>query len=275
LVQPIATFALLLLTGFQTLFERPTSLDQLTQEITWSTGRIEVQALPVPCAGVCTGERRMVSPIGTYGAVEPIAYDYTEVTRSIELSQMAHESDVSIAVRLLLGEVGPSRLVNNENGFEEAVGILDSVKNRMDPAAYNPEGKARFRGFPGCGPEGSLQACVNPRQYLGIQSVRALRPTHRIRPEILEAAVDRAVLAWWLVETGTARGVSNGATSFVHRCGGTAYGLTTDYCDGRGKDMAGAQGTTGPLVLKGPGEFLPSRGHYALVERAKVDYVVD
>ncbi len=204
-----------------------------------------------------------------------VAYDYREVTRPITPAQLQKESDVSIAVRLLLGEVGPSRLVENEHGFDEALAILDSIANRRDPAAYNPDGRARFTGYPGCGPEGTFATCANPEQYLGLQGRRALAPTVHIRPELLEAAVDRAVLAYWLVETGAARGASKGATSFVHRCGGRAYGLSTDNCDGVGDDVAGAEPTKGPLVMRGPGKFLASLGHYTLVDRVSIDYAVD
>jgi hypothetical protein len=236
-------------------------------DVHWSTGRISVEP---PCAGACEGERRLVPPIGPYE--ETVAYDYREVTRTIAPAELAHESDLSIAVRLLLGEVGPSRLVESAHGMDEALAILDSIANRRDPAAYNPDGRARFAGFPGCGPEGTFATCANPEQYLGLRGKRALQPTKRVRPELLEAAVDRAVLAYWLIETGEARGASKGATSFVHRCGGEAYGLSTDHCDGVGEDVAGAEPTKGPLVMRGPGRFLRHLGHYTLVDRAIVDY---
>ena len=83
------------------------------------------------------------------------------------------------------------------------------------------------------------------------------------------------MLAYWLIETGVARGASKGATSFVHRCGGVAYGLSTDHCDGVGDDVAGAEPTKGPLVMRGPGRFLARLGHYSLVDRSIVDYAVD
>jgi hypothetical protein len=276
-LRPIALFALLFLSGFRQAWQPPKTLAEMSETIAWTTGPIQVEALPGACAGKCKGERRVVEAVGTYGGVAPIAYDFHEVTRAITPAELGKESDLSIAVRMLLGEVGPSRLVNNEHGFEEAVAILDTVANRMDPNAYNPDGRAHFRGYPGCGPDGTYATCMNTKQYLGLQGARALQPSTHIRPEILQAAVDRAVLAWWLVDTGAARGVSNGATSFVHRCGGTAYGMATDFCDGNDAvgDIAGAEPTTGPLVLKGPGKFLATVGHYSLVDRAIVDYAVD
>src|SRR5262245_49133149 len=110
-------------------------------------GLIQVEA---PCVGACQGERRVASAVAPYpGAV---AYDFDECTRTITPAQLAKESDVSIAVRLVLGEVGPSRLVDSEHGFDEALAIFDSIQNRRDPATFNPDGKARFQGYPGCGP---------------------------------------------------------------------------------------------------------------------------
>jgi hypothetical protein len=268
-VRPIALLVgLCVLTGFARTWERP---GVEAPDIRWTTGRIAVESLP--CVGACEGERRFVPPIGSHD--QTVAYDYDEVTRTITPAQLAKESEVSIAVRLLLGEVGPSRLVESEHGFDEALAILDSIANRRDPAAYNPDGRARFAGYPGCGPDGTFATCANPDQYLGLQGKRALAPTRRIRPDLLEAAVDRAVLAFWLVETGEARGASNGATSFIHRCGGIAYGLSTDNCDGVGDDVAGAEPTKGPLVMRGPGKFLARLGHYNLVDRATIDYAVD
>jgi hypothetical protein len=259
---------LLVLTGFARTWELPSSLG--VDDVRWSAGRISVEP---PCIGACAGERRLVPRIGEHE--ETVAYDYREVTRTIGPAQLANESDLSIAVRLLLGEVGPSRLVESAHGLDEALAILDSIANRRDPEAYNPDGRARFSGFPGCGPEGTFATCANPEQYLGLRGKRALAPTKHIRPELLEAAVDRAVLAYWLIETGVARGAAKGATSFVHRCGGAAYGLSTDHCDGVGDDVPGAEPNKGPLVMRGPGRFLRHLGHYSLVDRSVIDYAID
>jgi hypothetical protein len=268
-LRPIALLVgLLVLTGFTRSWEHSGEL--VPDAIDWMTGRIAVESLP--CVGACEGERRFVPTIAPYEAT--VSYDYREVTRTITPAELAKESDVSIAVRLLLGEVGPTRLVESEHGLDEALAILDSIANRRDPAAYNPDGRARFAGYPGCGPDGTFATCANPAQYLGLKNRRALAPTAHIPSELLEAAVDRAVLAYWLVDTGEARGASRGATSFVHRCGGRAYGLSTDNCDGVGDDVAGAEPNKGPLVMRGPGKFLARLGHYSLVDRVSIDYAV-
>ena len=269
-MRPIALLVgLLVLTGFARAWELPKA--PAMDDVRWSTGRIAVESLP--CVGACKGERRFVPPIGAYD--ETVAYDYREVTRTITPVQLAKESDVSISVRLLLGEVGPSRLVGSAHGLDEALAILDSIANRRDPAAWNPDGRARFAGYPGCGMDESFATCANPEQYLGLRGKRALAPAIHIEAELLEAAVDRAVLAYWLVETGVARGAAKGATSFVHRCGGAAYGLSTDHCDGVGDDVPGAEPTKGPLVMRGPGKFLRHLGHYSLVDRSVIDYAID
>jgi hypothetical protein len=269
-LRPIALLVgLLVLTGFARTWERSDA--PAADAIQWITGRIAVADLP--CVGACAGERRFVPPIGSYD--ETVAYDYREVTRTITPAQLAKESDLSISVRLLLGEVGPSRLVESEHGLDEALAILDSIANRRDPAAYNPDGRARFAGYPGCGRDESFAACANPNQYLGLKGKRALAPAAHIQPALLEAAVDRAVLAYWLIDTGAARGAAKGATSFVHRCGGAAYGLSTDHCDGVGDDVAGAEPNKGPLVMRGPGKFLRHLGHYSLVDRSVIDYAID
>jgi hypothetical protein len=269
-LRPIALLVgLLVLTGFARTWERSDAPG--ADAIQWITGRIAVADLP--CVGACAGERRFVPPIGGYD--ETVAYDYGEVTRTIAPAELAKESDLSISVRLLLGEVGPSRLVESAGGLDEALAILDSIANRRDPAAYNPDGRARFKGYPGCGRDETFATCANPDQYLGLRAKRALAPTAHIDPDLLEAAVDRAVLAYWLIETGVARGAAKGATSFVHRCGGAAYGLSTDHCDGVGDDVPGAEPNKGPLVMRGPGRFLRHLGHYSLVDRSVIDYAID
>jgi hypothetical protein len=270
-LRPIALLVgLLVLTGFARTWERLDAPEW--GDIHWSTGRIAVESLP--CVGACEGERRLVPPIGKYE--ETVAYDYREVTRTITPAQLSKESELSISVRLLLGEVGPSRLVESAYGLDEALAILDSIANRRDPAAYNPDDRARFAGYTGCGRDEAFATCANPDQYLGLRAKRALAPAAHIRPELLEAAVDRAVLAYWLIDSGTARGAAKGATSFVHRCGGAAYGLSTDHCDGIGDDdVAGAEPNKGPLVMRGPGKFLGHLGHYSLVDRSVIDYAID
>jgi hypothetical protein len=143
----------------------------------------------------------------------------------------------------------------------------------MHAAAWNPEGIPGLVPWPGCGPGGSFNTCANPAQYLGLRTPRALQPQRFMRnQERLLAATDTAITAWWLQQTQALPDITGGATSFVHRCGGAAYGERTMSCDGRGWDRPGANANTGPLVLKGPGPFSSRKGRYELVDTRTIDY---
>ncbi|MCB9760211.1 MAG: hypothetical protein H6739_10285 [Alphaproteobacteria bacterium] len=179
-----------------------------------------------------------------------VSYDYDEVTRSVPYEEFEGESELSLAVRLIISEVGADRLIFTAGGLREAIGILYSVDNRLavDPAV-GPV-------FPGCGPGGTFVTCANAVEYLGMDTWRAEDPSTRYRADMLIAAVDLAVVAWHLQEERLVADFTQGATSYVHRCGGTAYGLTTWHCDGTRRmgirDVPGARPHEGPLVFKIP-----------------------
>lgn len=208
---------------------------------------------------------------------EWLTYDLNAVTRPVTEPDLLTEPELSLAVRLILSEVGADRLLANRYGLLEAVGILYTVDNRLDATVYNPEGRARAPTFPGCGPDGSFATCINAQQYLGMATWRALDPGSRYDPGVLEAATDLAVVAWWLQESGLVPDFTQGATNYTHRCGDAGYGLTTHHCDrhmGRPRgDVPGANPFTGPLVFRTPEVFLDRRGHYSLYVSRWVDYV--
>jgi hypothetical protein len=181
---------------------------------------------------------------------------------------------MSLTVRMALGEVGADRLVRSRNGLIEVLGMAWTVRNRLDEAVYDPEARGNDP-FPGCGPQGRFATCAQPRQYRGLEAATALDPT-RVDPALLVPAVDIAVLAWWIYATHALPDPTVGATNFLHRCGGTAYGAPTERCDGwmgrnRSDDVRGARPTTGPLVFKAPGAWDP-RGWYRLTETTWVDW---
>lgn len=207
---------------------------------------------------------------------EWLSYDFATVTRRINEDDLLAEPELSVAVRLIISEVGADRLLANRYGLLEAVGILYTVDNRLDDRVYNPLDRPRAPIFPGCGPDGAFASCANAQQYLGMSTWRALDPASRYGPDILEAAADVAVVAWWLEDNQLIPDFTGGATNYVHRCGDLGYGLTTDHCDrhlGRPRgDVKGANPYTGPLVFRSPEVFLDRRGHYSLTVSRWVDY---
>lgn len=212
--------------------------------------------------------------VGVGGKV--VVYDLEEVTRRVRSWKLAAESEVSLAVRLVVSEVGADRLVTNRYGLLEALGIISTVYNRLEPVVYNPLGIEEAPAFPGCGPLGSFASCIPKEEYLGMGGWRALDPRRVYRPELLADAADVAVLAWWLLHTGHVADPTGGATSYVHRCGATAYGLPTHYCDGHmgrpERDVPGGNPHTGPILFKAPGAWVAHRGHYKLREARRFDY---
>lgn len=205
-----------------------------------------------------------------------LSYDYEQITRPLSEAELLHEPELSLAVRLVISEVGADRLLYNRFGLLEAIGILYTVDNRLDRDVYDPLAVATAPVFEGCGAAGSFATCANADQYLGMATWRALSPRSRYRPALLEAAVDRAVIAWWLQENALVDDFTHGATNYVHRCGGAAYGMTTHHCDGHlGKprrDVKGANPFTGPIVFRAPEAWLARRGFYSLYETVHVDY---
>lgn len=206
-----------------------------------------------------------------------IRYDFDEVTRPLTPKELASEPEISLAVRLVVSEVGADRLIVNTFGVAEAIGILYTVDNRLDPTVFNVVDEPTAPTFPGCGVAGSFAACANAGQYLGMGTWRALTPQLRYDADVLEAAVDLAVVAWWLQEQGLVDDFTEGATNYVHRCGGAAYGLPTMRCDAHignpaRDDVAGADPHTGPIVFRAPATWNPRRGVYEIAESRRLDY---
>lgn len=234
---------------------------------------------------VCLGEPPCVLPREVYvdqAAAElagapsvRLVYDLDEVLRPITAGELPVEHELSIAVRLLVSEIGADRMVESRQALFEAVGILETVHNRMDRSIVNPDGEPTAPDFPGCGPGGTFGTCANPGEYLGMATWRALTPDLHYGEDLLEAAADLAVAAWYLHDRDLLR-VSDGATSYVHRCGGSAYGMPTYRCDGHlGRprmDIPGAEPHTGPILFKAPMRWLARKGWYALEQVAWVDY---
>lgn len=207
--------------------------------------------------------------------VKTLTYDLDLVIGRRSRNDLDELPEWAYAVRLLLSEMGGRRLVDNRNALREAAGILETIDNRRDPVLWNPEAIINLRHWPGCSPDSSFQECANPDQYRGLRQPRALYPKQYFRNEDLAAMVDRAVQAWWLHEHGHLEGIAMGATSFVHRCGGEAYGRSTRYCDGNPDtpDIPGSSTRHGPIAFKGPSRFDPARGFYRLGTFATVDYI--
>ena len=242
----------------------------------------ELQAAAIPVDGkvrATSGSIRTIkvdlAPFYGKPAPEFVSYDLDRAIAPLKMEDYGDQPEWVLAVRLLLSEVGPDRLVHNHYGVLEAIGILQTVHNRLDPATWNPDGIRGVVPWPGCGPDGTFNSCANPDQYYGLRYPRALDPKEatRLEAELLQA-VDLAVEAWWLTSSDVLGDITGGATSFVHRCGGEAYGEETRFCDGRGPtpDIKGAEASTGPATFKGPVTFLPKRGRYELDVTRFIDF---
>lgn len=245
------------------------------------TAGVDLGASPCEALAPCPSAREVFVDYDALGVPERtggewLSYDLAALTRALSYEELQEEPELSLAVRLILSEVGADRLLANRYGLLEAVGILYTVDNRLDPQVYNPLDRAVAPIFPGCGPEGSFASCANAQQYLGMETWRALDPGSRYDAALLEAAVDVAVVAWWLQENRLIPDFTGGATNYTHRCGDAGYGLTTHHCDGHlgrpRKDVRGANPFTGPLVFRTPEVFLDRRGHYSLTISRWVDY---
>ncbi len=212
--------------------------------------------------------------VGLEGLDHWVGYDPHELRRALTPAALLREREVSLAVRLLVAEVGADRLVVSENALRESVGILYTVDNRLDPTVWNPL-QARVRPFDGCEEGASFASCANRFQYNGMGTWRALDPASRYDPELLARALDVAVAAWVIQERGVLEDFTGGATNYVHRCGGTVYGATTWHCDGtraRGiVDPPGAEAHSGPILFRAPYEIAPA-GYYRMRSVATVDY---
>lgn len=207
---------------------------------------------------------------------EWVTYDYAEVVRPITTRDLATEPEISLAVRLIISESGADRMLTSRQSLLEAVGILYTVDNRLDRTVYDVENQLWAPAFPGCGPGGTFYSCANAQQYLGMATWRALDPERNYDPDVLASAVDLAVTAWWLEEHRFVPDVTEGATNYVHRCGGAAYGMSTPHCDGHmgtpQGDVRGANPFTGPIVFKGPTVWYRAMGVYGIGETHRFEY---
>jgi hypothetical protein len=230
-----------------------------------------------------------------------VEYDFEEVTRSISEEELLNESEQSVAVRLIISEVGADRVANNANSLWEGVGICWTIDNRITAALENPDGLIPRPLFGGTrrGEAGDfISVATSGTQYRGIKKSLGLKPTEKYDQEMLMEATDIAITAHKLFESGLIEDITHGsikteigATSYVHRCGppGTeAYGEFTGFCDTDlrtgidppPKDITG-EGITpegrhqGPLVFKGfSGRIDPETGTHLLIETGvKIDYV--
>jgi hypothetical protein len=223
-----------------------------------------------------------------------VEYDFEEVTRSISEEELVNESEQSVAVRLIISEVGADRIIDNQNGIWEGVGILWTVENRLDPAAYDPMNYGADP-YGGGGEEGTfISVATSGTQYEGIKSPVGLRPIEYYLGSDIEEefheAVDIAALAYGLqsgnntesvhIEDITKGATEIGASEYRHRCGPPgheAYGHYTTECDEQSEILAGAHPHKGPLIFlaKNPDDFIKEKGYYGLMETgAVIDYVL-
>jgi hypothetical protein len=221
-------------------------------------------------------------PFGDLNGTLLLNYTPNELLRKVSASELPNIDEASIAVRLIISEVGADRLIESQHGLEEAIAILHTIGNRLTTTAFDPD-NANITPYEGCGPAGSIGTCANPHQYLGMATRRALKPLESYNRDTVIEAADIALLAWNLYQTETIEDFTGGATVYVHRCGGTAYGQTTYHCDGttaRGiVDTQGANPHTGPMILSAPvstanggGDYLRSNGYYNIRHSHQVDY---
>ncbi|MCB9744699.1 MAG: hypothetical protein H6741_26940 [Alphaproteobacteria bacterium] len=215
--------------------------------------QLDLDALELPGA---SGQRRL-------------AYDPAALTRTLRPDELAASGPESVAVRLVLSEIGVDRLLDNTHGLQEAVALLQLVRNRLTPDVADPLHAQGYRPYPGC--DQDFVACANPRQFLALATRRALAPAELHAPARLIPAVDLAVIAWRLVRGHEVDDLSAGATQFVHRCGGAAYGAPTSACDEPAERARGASAHDGPMLLRAPVSLSP-RGHYRLSEVARIPY---
>lgn len=233
-----------------------------------AAGPLALWRVELDGAGTRAASSNLAAVTGRDQAVE-VRFDVDAVTRPTTLAELRGAPDWVAGVRLLLGEVGAWRLASNRWGLLEGVGILETVGNRFNEDLANPLHKAGASDWPGCGVGAVFATCIDPKQYRGLDTERALRPREAVDDEeLLLRAVDRAVLAWFVYEEALLGEITSGATSFVHLCGGSGYGRSHKDCDG-----AGADPNRGPVVFRGPSEWLRKEGRYALESLAAVDFV--
>jgi len=223
-----------------------------------------------------------------------VEYDYEEVTRSISVEELANESEQSVAVRLIISEVGADRINDNQNGIWEGVGILWTVENREAYLGMNPDELIRLGLRPDQRPTWGdripefMNIVTAPGQYLGIYSDRALTPVTEysyLSSASFQQSVDITVVAHKIQSSGVTGDITHGAIDlekpgaieYRHRCGPPshdAYGDYTTKCDEPEEIMRGADPHKGPLVFLGLGTFNEEVGGYNVKETGVIiDYV--
>ncbi len=212
---------------------------------------------------------------GLEGKSDWFWYDYPAAMRKVTPDELLHESEESMVVRTLISEIGGERMIASRNGLMEAIAILYTVAHRQDPYYSNPEGIPDYIGYKGCEPGRRYAECANAVEYLGLGTWRGLHPDRHRDKATLQAAADLAIVAWNLQRYGIVEDWTEGSTSFVHRCGGVAYGMGTYHCDGTldfgVKDVPGAHPNKGPAVFKTLTTY-DRHGFYDLRETVSVHY---
>jgi hypothetical protein len=237
----------------------------------WS---VELDGVAATPADARRGVEVDLRPFNGRTATVEVIYDVEAVLAPTTLDVLRGRPDWVAGVRLLLGEVGAWRLRDSRWGLLEGVGILETVRNRFDPDLANPLRVPGFADWPGCGPGARFADCIDPAQYVGLATDRALRPRTAVpdAQELLVAA-DRAVAAWYVFEEALLGEVTAGATSFVHLCGGPLGPASPTY--GRplaGCSEAGGDPARGPAVFRGPSAWSAKQGRYTLETLATVDF---
>ena len=175
------------------------------------------------------------------------------------MAAYAKESEASLAIRLLISEIGADRLLTNANGFWESQAILNSVYERIEALSLTEPDDLEKYGFafesrPLFGDHVAqfYNVVTSPGQYLGMYTSRALKPlslytggdTPLLTEEEYLTTVDLAFSSYALTSpalnqlelaipdfTGSGRPMLDqdgneiaalhtlGATRYVHRCG--------------------------------------------------------
>jgi hypothetical protein len=194
-----------------------------------------------------------------------VEYDYEEVTRPLtwvkdaaeQREILRAESDQSIAIRLLFGEIGADRIIQNANGMWESVAALQTIDNRIT-IMTNPEiggNPDRLYDINGNPPhwgsnwrkesEHTFPAVATAEgQFYGLYSSRGidpqrfyLAPRSEGKPPLMTQsaftnAVDLAAVAYELQSSGQIEDITIGnleklvgeprevgAVCYAHRCG--------------------------------------------------------
>ncbi len=180
--------------------------------------------------------------------VVTFTYNKTQATRWVlDYADMYQTGETSVAIRVVLGEIH-GRILTNIHGMAEAIGILFTVQNRALSPAYNRCSNIRDCILYNTG--GNIQV----GGFKGIRSPRAFDPLCQngdscqnaygvTRKDQAIKAVDYAAIALKIVRNGLLADFTQGADSFVHRCGGNQYNQYSDNCKGNPNE------SIGPLVF--------------------------